>query len=64
MSELNYDIGPVLNYTLTGLIPDTQYTIDVRMEIRYKECSYYLEVQYSNSLTVSTSDEGIIIVYR
>lgn len=44
-----------LEYTLTSLTRDTEYTIQIRVEIEYSPCSAYVSGNYSDSVSFRTN---------
>ena len=45
----------ILTYTLTSLTRDTEYTIQIRVQIRYSPCSTYVSGNYSDSVSFRTN---------
>ena len=50
--------GRDVTYTLSPLTRDTEYTIKVRIEIRYSQCSTYVYGNYSDPVLFRTNSTG------
>lgn len=44
---------------LSGLDVNTQYLVDVRLEIQYRECFTYMVGNYSDPIIAHTTNEGL-----
>ena len=44
-----------LTYVLTSLTRDTEYTIQIRVQIEYFPCSTYVSGNYSDSISFRTN---------
>jgi hypothetical protein len=46
------------NFTLTRLVANTEYTIQVRPEFRYRDCFSYIRGNYTDPVTFRTTNQG------
>lgn len=54
-----FNTNQEFSYTIGGLVRNTEYTVQVRAEFRYRECFAYLQGNLSDPVTFRTSNEGI-----